>query len=106
MGVVANSAQTSRGYMELRFALEPPKPTINARELLDAVRAAEIHTFGWPIGIVMEQDEWRPRPVADGIQAMLSVEGQSYDFWRLRTNGDYYLLSSLFEDTHPNIGTG
>ena len=93
-----------KGLMELRFALHDP---INKSqvELLNAVRNSEIHTFGWPIGILVEnRDEFRPRPVADGIVAEVAItQGlmsgkSSYDSWALRNNGDFYLLQSLFED--------
>jgi hypothetical protein len=86
------------GFMELRFALTPPKPSFTPKYLLDAARAAEIHTFGWPIGIVLDVDEYRPRPTVDGVTAEVDVAGQSYDYWSFRTDGDYFLLKSLFED--------
>ena len=86
------------GFMELRFALAAPKPQFNPRQLLDAAQKSTIHTFGWPIGIVLQPDEYRPRPTADGIIAELSGPHQSYDFWAMKGDGDYYLLKSLFED--------
>lgn len=54
-----------RGSMELRFALHDPI-TKSQLELLSAVRGAEIPTFGWPIGVVIDnRDEYRPRPYGD-----------------------------------------
>ncbi len=93
-----------KGAMEVRFALHDPigKSQI---ELLAAVRNSEIHTFGWPIAVLLEnRDKFRPRPVADGIVAEVAIsqdlmsDRASYDFWALRSNGDFYLLQSLFED--------
>jgi hypothetical protein len=93
-----------KALTELRYALHSP---INKSqlELLNAVRKSEIRTFGWPIGIMLEnRDEYRPRPAVDGIRAEVAVEKamltdrSSYDYWALRTNGDFYLLQSLFED--------
>ncbi len=92
------------GSMELRFALHEP---INKSqlELLNAVRQAEIHTFGWPIAVTLEsRDEYKPRPVADGIRAEIPIPARllsgspSYDYWAIRNTGDFYLLKSLFED--------
>ena len=38
-------------------------------ELLSAVRASQIKTFGWPIAVLLEnRDEYRPRPFGDGIR--------------------------------------
>lgn len=90
------------GSMELRFGIEP---TISKSqiELLSAVRQSEVHTFGWPIAITLEnREEYRPRPYGDGIRAEISINDggrQSYDYWALRSNGDFYLLQSLFEDS-------
>lgn len=88
------------GCMELRFALHSSIAKSQI-DLLGAVRKSEITTFGWPIGVLLEsREEYRPRPYGDGIRAeVLAKEHQSYDYWAARTNGDYYLLQSLFEDT-------
>lgn len=92
------------GGMELRFALHEPVNKSQV-DLLTAVRASEVHTFGWPIGITLEnRDEYRPRPFGDGIRAEVSIakDGisgrESYDYWALSKNGDFYLLQNLFED--------
>lgn len=91
-------------HMELRFGLHDG---INKSqiELLNAVRKSEIHTFGWPIGVTIEnRDEDKPRPYGDGIRAEISIKEhslsgrQSYDYWAARKTGDFFLLQSLFED--------
>ena len=90
--------------MELRFALHT---SVNKSQvdLLTAVRSSEVHTFGWPIGITLEnRDEYRPKPFGDGIRAEVSIAKdslsgrESYDYWALAKNGDFYLLQNLFED--------
>jgi hypothetical protein len=48
------------------------------------------------------RDEYRPRPYKEGIKAEVSIaEGdrRSFDYWAARSNGDFYLLQSLFEDS-------
>lgn len=91
-------------HMELRTAVLSSIAKTQI-ELLNAVRQSEIRTFGWPIGITLEnRDEYRPRPYGDGIRAEVSVgnkpdDRQSYDYWSLRSNGDFFLLQSLFEDS-------
>jgi len=93
------------GCMLLRIGIKQlfSKPQT---ELLDAVRQSEVRTFGWPIGITLEnRDEYRPRPYGDGIRAEVSIgdNRESYDYWALRSNGDFFLLQSLFEDSRdPN----
>lgn len=93
-----------QGSMELRFGLHDALGKSQV-ELLNAVRQAEIRTFGWPLGILLEnRDEYRPRPVADGIRAEIAIAEpnlsgeKSYDYWAANVNGDFYLLQSLFED--------
>jgi hypothetical protein len=71
-------------------------------ELLSAVRASQIQTFGWPIGVLMESPEYRPRPFGDGIRAEIPIARPyrtTYDYWAVGKNGDFYLLQSLYEDT-------
>ncbi len=90
------------GYMELRANVSHPLSKSQI-ELLNAVKLSEIRTFGWPIGVTLEnREEYRPRPYKDGIKAEVSIaEGdrKSFDYWAARSNGDFYLLQSLFEDT-------
>ena len=87
------------GCMEIVASLPPPKPQKNLEELNDAAYKAPIHTFGWPIALYMAKEELRPRPRADGIVATIhSARKDSFDYWALRRNGDFYFLGSLFED--------
>ena len=93
-------------YIEVRYALVNQKLDIAQKNLLDAIEKAQIHAFGWPIGAVINNADYRPRPTADGIFAeiliknrdMFSYVKNSYDYWALRKNGDFYLLKNLFED--------
>jgi hypothetical protein len=92
------------GHMEIRFR-SFDSISKSQIELLNAVKQSEIRTFGWPIGITLEnREEYRPRPYGDGIRAEISIgngpsDRLSYDYWALRSNGDFYLLQSLFEDS-------
>jgi hypothetical protein len=92
---------TDLGAMELRFGLHSGLNKTQI-ELLSAVRASEIKTFGWPIGVLLEnRDEYKPRAFGDGIRAEVSIKDDSessYDYWAVRKNGDFYLLQSFFED--------
>jgi hypothetical protein len=91
------------GYMEVAAQLRPPGDW-GQPQLLDAVRDAQIHTFGWPIGITLEnRDEYRPRPTSDGIVAEIAISEDamnrtSYDYWKLFRDGRFYTMLSLFED--------
>jgi hypothetical protein len=83
-----------------------PKGSWRQPALLRAVDESQIHTFGWPIGIVLNREPHAPHPTADGVQAEVIIDGSgpvsggrtSYDYWNLRRTGDFYFLGSLFED--------
>ena len=95
--------------MELCFSLSTKNASFSHNELMKAAENAQIHTFGWPIGIVMNTPDFMPKPRVDGIVSNIliehslgdnstSTEKESYDYWALRKNGDFYLLKSIFED--------
>jgi hypothetical protein len=89
------------GAMEVRFGLHGGLNKSQI-ELLNAVRASQIHTFGWPFAVLLEhRNEYKPRPFGDGIRAEMSINDggrTSYDYWAVRKNGDLYAMQSLFED--------
>jgi hypothetical protein len=108
VGLTGLSSIERRGYMEVVAQLRPAGSWAQP-QLLDAVRDAEVHTFGWPIGVTLEnRDEYRPRPTSDGIVAEVAIgkDGMgrnSYDYWKLFRDGRFYTMLSLFEDERaPN----
>jgi hypothetical protein len=93
-------------YMEVAAELIPPGDWPQ-RRLLDALSDSEIHAFGWPIGVILEnRPEYRPSPTSDGIKAEIAIgagagfpgEEGSYDFWKLFSDGRFYTLLSMSED--------
>src|SRR5262249_39547653 len=57
------------GGMEVRLALHNGLNKTQV-ELLSAVHASQILTFGWPIAVLLEnRPEYSPRPFGDGIRA-------------------------------------
>lgn len=100
VAVAGLNAANLPGFMEIRFALVPPKPDFSQTELNEAARSSTISTFGWPIGVYLgNRDEFRPKPRADGIVAEIPIEDRSrYDYWAIKRSADFYSLSSLFED--------
>lgn len=91
--------------MEAVVVLQP-KGSWRQPVLLRAIEDAQVHTFGWPIGITLNRDPFRPHPTADGVEAEVAMtpsesqrgDRSSYDYWHLRQTGDFYFLHSLFED--------
>jgi len=95
----AGMRATSRtGFMELHFALTGVD-RFTLPKLREAAEYAPIHTFGWPIAVVLHKNGARPHPRADGIAAeVLRDEKQAYDYWALRRSGEFYWRGTLFED--------
>jgi hypothetical protein len=93
-----------KGTFEAVATIEP-KGWWDQKELLQAIDGAQVKTFGWPIGLVLDRDPGRPHPTAGGIVAEVKVvdhpmlERPSYDYWSLTRDGDFYTLRSLFEDS-------
>jgi hypothetical protein len=83
--------------MEIRASLMGPVRSFSHLQLDAAARAAPISTFGWPIAAYLaNRDDFRPRPIADGLVAEIAVgHRDTYDYWSLRRNGDFYFLGSL-----------
>jgi hypothetical protein len=87
------------GLMEIQVALPDLELDVDQIQLFEAADKAQIHKSGWPIGVVLNKTEHRPRPVADGIVAeILAQTFNSFDYWTIRGDGSFYLLASLFED--------
>jgi hypothetical protein len=93
----------SEGFMEIYFY--SPSAIINQPqdELLGAARSAAVTTSKWPIGLVSDRDDERPRPTGEGIVAEIESTSSwqntpTYDYWCLTKQGDFYSLMSLFED--------
>jgi hypothetical protein len=91
------------GFMEVYHYIVDSEIRKSQAELRTAARQAMITTFGWPIGVVLEKDDAKPKATNDGIVAEVianefSGAGKRYDYWTLTKNGDFYTLMSLFED--------
>jgi len=90
-------------YSECRVSLLGNRPNTDQANLLNAARQSQIHWFGWPIGVILDNNpEARPYPTNDGIVAEIKLPEGSiakiYDYWAWKKNGDFFLLQSLFED--------
>jgi hypothetical protein len=93
------------GFVEVQFSLPDQSLNVLQNNLLIGARKAQIHTFGWPIGIVLDNPNSSPMPQSDGIKAEIEFRMDesgrsisSYDYWSLSNSGDFYLMKSLFED--------
>ena len=76
-------------------------------QLLIAARQAAVHTFGWPIGVVLDREDARPKSKNEGIVAEVKATAitgyKRYDYWILARTGDFYSLMSLSEDYDQEV---
>lgn len=98
-----------RAHMEV-VAETDAEESWSQQTLLEALRESSIHTFGWPLAVMLEnRPEHRPRPTSDGVVAEVAFgskddqnsfgqDRRSYDYWKLFRDGRFYTLLSLFED--------
>lgn len=90
------------GYFEV-IAYSENELNLDTTKLVPAMRSSAIHSFGWPIGIVLEGNEaYKPIYTQKGVRTTIDskdgVFGPTFDFWELTKKGEFYLLKNLFED--------
>jgi len=88
-------------FMEIAFGASSHTVKSEHKALLNIAERSTIHTFGWPIGVVLHVDDSKPTPEADGIVAKIdrrSLPKECFDYWALRLNGDFYQAQNLFEN--------
>ena len=85
------------GYMEVGMFPLDGAVSYPQMELLRIAESAQIEASGWPMGAVVRNGTFDPRPTADGIKA--EIAGMiSYQYWALRKDGSFYLLDSIVLD--------
>jgi len=96
-------------YMEVEIQLLNLDLNVGKKDLKDAARNSTIRTFGWPIGVYLDRQEFSPKPDSNGVHAEISIkekdwmdkskERVTYDYWAIHSCGAFYLKKSLFEDS-------
>ncbi|MTW18785.1 hypothetical protein GJ689_21525 [Rhodoplanes serenus] len=98
------------GHYRFAYQLKGPFERPNLRQLLEALRNAQVRHSGWPNWPIIERDPIRPYPVDDVIEAFLvrdkDAEQRSpdtLDFWRVSADGKAFMIRGLNEDSHPDL---
>jgi ppGpp synthetase/RelA/SpoT-type nucleotidyltranferase len=94
-------------FMEVMSEIPNTNFNIDKKMLLNTARNSTIRTFGWPIGVFLDNKrEYMPKPDSNGIHAEVSInekdwvtnkDRKTYDYWAINSNGAFYLSKSLFE---------
>lgn len=95
-----------KAYMEVQSRLLSDETDVKKIDLKKAARDSNIHTFGWPIAVYLENREGcQPKVDLNGIHAEISIKERfmdstsSYDYWAIKTDGAFFLFKSIFEDS-------
>jgi cellulose biosynthesis protein BcsQ len=88
------------GYLEAFYWLTNARLDLNQRELLANTQAAEVRTWTTSIGIV-PPNEFRPRPMANGIQ-MEILDPEEIHYWAASREGDFYFFRAPLNLHSPN----
>src|SRR5215467_11087445 len=77
-------------------------------ELLLAAQKSVCRNTGWPIGVVLTGPELSPKPVSDGIRAVIRTKTliDRFDFWSLDRRGYFYFLRQFEEDSDNRVEPG
>jgi cellulose biosynthesis protein BcsQ len=94
------------GFMEISHHCRNVRVSADQSALLAAAKQAEVRTSGWPLGLVLDTLEDRPRPDKDGIVAAVSSPDffnfKTYDYWACSNTGSFYALSSFLAEEDAN----
>ncbi len=87
-------------YIEIAHYLAGTNRDWSQSDLLAAAQKAGCRNTGWPIGIVLTKPEFSPKPMQDGIRAVIRARmfHEGFDFWSLDRRGYFYFLRRLEED--------
>jgi hypothetical protein len=77
-------------------------------DLLVAAQKSVCRNTGWPIGVVLTNPELSPKPMTNGIRAVIRTTTfiDRFDFWSLDRRGYFYLLRLLEEDSDGRVEPG
>lgn len=94
------TASGDQGYIECsQQLLDQAGREWTQLELLKAAKAGELRNTGWPMGLVLENDNDKPKPTSEGIEARIKLRGQNWqDYWTFRRDGNYYVIRILEEE--------
>ena len=92
-----------KGYIEAFFDFHSENK-ISAKDLHSVAEKAECHNTGWPIGVTLTRTDGAPYSINNGIEAdIISRYDNSYDFWAINKNGNFYFVRTYQEDEKPII---
>jgi len=67
------------------------------KTLRDVAEKSQLRNTGWPIGIVLYDENRKPIPKQDGIEA--TIASDTIDYWYFKVDGSYYFARTFEEDT-------
>jgi len=103
---MSNEQHADFPFGRLEISFEPTEKIVplGHKDLLRIAEAAECRNTGWPIGVTMTRPELAPRPVEDGIEAVLTqLDLGGADYWKLFRDGKFFFMRQLEEDERMGL---
>jgi len=74
-------------------------------DLLAAAQKSVGRNTGWPIGAVLTREEYSPKPMRDGVRAVIQATTiiDRFDIWSLNRRGYFYFARLLEEDSDDRV---
>jgi hypothetical protein len=86
-------------FWEVVHWLPNSEKTWDQKNLRDVAENSQLHNTGWPIGIVLYDENSKPIPKQDGVEAVIAHEiSGGIDYWYFKTDGSYYFARTFEED--------
>ena len=93
------NGESQVGFWEFVHWLPDYEKIFNQQTLLEVSEKSQLHNTGWPIGVVLYNQEHKPIPTKEGIEAVIvSKIFGSIDYWFFRKDGSYYFARVYEED--------
>lgn len=105
---MSDQQESDLPFSKLEISFEPIQRIVplGHRDLLRIAEAAECRNTGWPIGVTMTRPELAPRPVEDGIEAVLNqLDLGGSEYWKLFRDGRFFFMRQFEEDERLGLET-
>ena len=104
-----HAARIRLGHFAFAARVEGTARGLSASKILGANETARKYT-GWPVFVTLHQESTKPKLVDDCIEAWVAnspvPDVGHADFWRISTDGLFFLLRGYQEDSHDSLRGG
>lgn len=102
------SVKKAKGRWTIAHQIVPSPLPVSLSRLLSILDDSEGHETGWPIGVTLDKEEYRPRPLGRAIEAWIAdgIITDHLDYWYARPDSFFFATRGLQEDLSMQPGGG